>query len=186
MGVHGIAGGLIIEGHTDLWRGDDGNLAVHDGHGVLPLGAGLVDAIFYNDTHGHPGGHGEKVGIDRAQHMVSGLLGGRDGLVDGGRAIDGAGALHQNGVGIAVSGQLKGIALHPASAVDGDGVAVSQAIHDLGGGLELPLSRSGVHRGNQQKDGQKQGRCAAGQGIGMSHGAGSFKHICAFKRTAPL
>ena len=92
------------------------------------------------------------------------------GVADAGSAVNRSAGLGQDGPGVAARLQLQGKTLHPASAVDGDGIAVSQAVDELGGGLQLLLTRGGVDGGQQQNKSQQQRRHSAGKGSGMSHG----------------
>lgn len=85
--------------------------------------------------------------------MVTQLLGIGDSSVDGGGAVNSAGSLKQDGVGVAVLLQLQGKALHPALAVVGDGVAVSQTIHQVDGGLQLLFPSVGIDGGEGQRQG---------------------------------
>ncbi len=174
LGPGGDGGKMLVEqvepapfspGLVEVVGGDGEAAAV-----VFAVVAGLIDPVFHHQTDWHAGGHGEEIGVDGAQHMIALGLGLGDGVVDTGSAVDRSAGLGQDGPGVAARLQLQRKTLHPASAVDGDGIAVSQAVGELGGGLQLLLTRGGVDSGQKQNKGQQQRRHSAGEGSGMSHG----------------
>ena len=134
-GDHSELGVMVIQGDGHLGPVHNGRLAVGEDQGVLPVVAGLIDPVLDHQADGHAGGHDEEIGVYAAQHPPALGLREGDGPVDIAVAVDGGIPLNQHGGDGAVRGQLQGVALHPASAVDGDGVAVGQAVHKLGDGL---------------------------------------------------
>ena len=185
VGGDGGAGGLVGQRQLHLGVAHDRDLPVGDEHGVLRGAAGLVDAVLDDDAQGHAGGGGEEVGVDGPQDVVTLLLGVGHRPVDGGGAVDGARALQQDGLHIAVRLQLQGVALDPAAAVDGDGVVVGQTVHDPGGGLELFLPGGGVHRVDGQEDSQHKGGHPAKQSGRWVFHRRSFV-ICKPAESSPL
>ena len=159
-----LAGALV--GDCDLYLGGGGQaqLAVHHGDGVLPLRAGLVDAVLDRDSVGDAAPQGEKVAVDAADHRIAQLLRRADGPVDGGRPIDGAGGLDHNGIDLAAGLQLQGKALHPSgTGVVGDGVSVDQPVGQGLGSVDLSSPGGGEGGGSQQSRRQHQSQNALGQ-----------------------
>ena len=159
-----LAGTLIGHGDFHLGGGGQAQLAVHHGDGVLPLGAGLIDAVLDGDSVGNAAPQGEEVAVDAADHRIAQFLRRADGPVDGGRPVDGAGGLDHNGIDLAAGLQLQGKALHPSGAgVVGDGVSVDQPVGQGLGSIDLSGSSGGEGGGGQQSRRQHQSQNALGQ-----------------------
>ena len=148
--VHGGGGVGALVCHRHAHLGGHGQLhaAARPGHGVAAFRAGFVYAVFNRDADGHSVPV-EKVAVDAANHVVSQAFSIADGLVDGGRAVNGSGGLDHNGIDLAVGGELEAVAFHPAGGgVVRDGVGISKTIGNGLCGSQFFGPCGGERRGN--------------------------------------